>query len=66
MLETVEQRDGDVFEVTREAIDKQDLESRIIRGAAGAVVTFDGIVRNQTHGRPVLSLQYEADRKSVV
>ncbi|MGA1367898.1 MAG: molybdenum cofactor biosynthesis protein MoaE [Blastocatellia bacterium] len=60
MLEAVEQRNGDVFEVTREAIDKQDLESRVILGAAGAVVTFDGIVRNQTNGRPVLSLQYEA------
>jgi molybdopterin synthase catalytic subunit len=50
----------DVFEVTRETIDKSGLEARILTGAAGAIVTFDGVVRNQTKGRPVLSLHYEA------
>ncbi|HKX32288.1 MAG TPA: molybdenum cofactor biosynthesis protein MoaE, partial [Blastocatellia bacterium] len=50
----------DIFEITREPIDKQGLEQRILTGAAGAVVTFDGVVRNQTKGRPVVSLQYEA------
>ncbi|MFM8394062.1 MAG: molybdenum cofactor biosynthesis protein MoaE [Acidobacteriota bacterium] len=51
---------GDVFEVTRETIDKSGLEARILTGAAGAIVTFDGVVRNQTKGRPVISLHYEA------
>ncbi|MBO0723228.1 MAG: molybdenum cofactor biosynthesis protein MoaE [Blastocatellia bacterium] len=50
----------DIFEITRETIDKQELEQRILRGAAGALVTFDGVVRDQTGGRRVTSLQYEA------
>ena len=32
----------------------------MLTGAAGAIVTFDGVVRNQTKGRPVISLHYEA------
>lgn len=52
--------DMDIFEITREPIDKTGLERRLLTGGAGAVVTFDGVVRNQTGGRPVLSLQYEA------
>jgi molybdopterin synthase catalytic subunit len=50
----------DIFEITREPIDKAGLEQRILTGAAGAIVTFDGVVRNQTRARPVISLQYEA------
>lgn len=50
----------DIFEITREPIDKAGLEQRLLTGAAGAVVTFDGVVRDQTKGRPVISLQYEA------
>ena len=50
----------DVFEITREPIDKLGLERRLMTGAAGAVVTFDGVVRDNTKGRFVLTLQYEA------
>ena len=50
----------DIFEVTREPIAKAALESRLLTGAAGAVVTFDGVVREQTKGRRVVTLQYEA------
>lgn len=50
----------DIFEITRDPIDKRELEQRLLTGAAGAVVTFDGTVRNQTKGRPVIKLQYEA------
>jgi molybdopterin synthase catalytic subunit len=50
----------DIFEITREQIDKQGLEQRLLTGAAGAIVTFDGVVRNQTAGRRVITLQYEA------
>jgi molybdopterin synthase catalytic subunit len=32
----------------------------LLTGAAGAVVTFDGVVRDNTKGRRVISLQYEA------
>lgn len=52
--------EGDVFEITREPIDKPGLEARVLTGAAGAVVTFDGVVRNQTKGRPVIRLAYDA------
>ncbi|HEX2491198.1 MAG TPA: molybdenum cofactor biosynthesis protein MoaE [Blastocatellia bacterium] len=51
---------GDIFEITREPIDKPGLEKRLLTGAAGAVVTFDGVVRDNTRGRRVVSLQYEA------
>ncbi|HEX4947741.1 MAG TPA: molybdenum cofactor biosynthesis protein MoaE [Blastocatellia bacterium] len=50
----------DIFEITREPIDKPALERRLITGAAGAVVTFDGVVREQTKGRRVVTLHYEA------
>lgn len=52
--------DQDVFEITRDPIDKSALEARLLTGAAGAIVTFDGVVRNQTRGRAVISLHYEA------
>lgn len=50
----------DVFEITREPIDKPGLEQRLLTGAAGAMVTFDGVVRDNTKGRRVVTLQYEA------
>ena len=50
----------DIFEITREPIDKRGLEQRLLTGAAGAMITFDGVVRNQTEGREVVTLQYEA------
>jgi len=50
----------DVFEVTREPIDKIGLERRLLGGGAGAIVTFDGVVRNETRGRSVVRLHYEA------
>ncbi|MEP7270196.1 MAG: molybdenum cofactor biosynthesis protein MoaE [Acidobacteriota bacterium] len=50
----------DFFEITREPIDKVGLERRLLGGEAGAIVTFDGVVRNQTNGRGVVKLQYEA------
>jgi molybdopterin synthase catalytic subunit len=51
---------GDIYEITREPIDKAGFEQRLLSGGAGAIVTFDGIVRNQTKGRRVLSLEYDA------
>lgn len=52
--------DTDIYEITREPIDKLGLERRLLTGAAGAMVTFDGVVREQTKGRRVVRLQYEA------
>jgi molybdopterin synthase catalytic subunit len=50
----------EICEITREPIDKPGLEQRLLTGAAGAMVTFDGVVRNQTRGRRVIRLQYDA------
>ncbi|MDX2029762.1 MAG: molybdenum cofactor biosynthesis protein MoaE [Blastocatellia bacterium] len=50
----------DVYEISRAPIDKLGLERRLIAGAAGAVVTFDGVVRDNNQGRRVVTLQYEA------
>lgn len=44
----------------RESIDAGALSSEIKNGADGAVVIFDGIVRDNTRGRRTLYLEYEA------
>lgn len=46
--------------ITRETIDTEQSVSALKRGEDGAVVVFDGIVRNQTRGRRTLYLNYEA------
>lgn len=50
----------DKLELVREAIDTASL-TRTVRGEQdGAIVTFDGFVRNQSHGRMTRYLEYEA------
>ena len=46
--------------LTRERIDAQKLIAAARRGEDGAVVVFDGMVRNNSRGRPTLYLDYEA------
>jgi molybdopterin synthase catalytic subunit len=46
--------------LTREPIDAAQLVAQIKRGEDGAVVVFDGIVRNNTRRRQTLHLDYEA------
>ena len=46
--------------LTREPIDAEKLVAAAKRGEDGAVVVFDGIVRNHTRGRQTLHLDYEA------
>jgi MoaE-MoaD fusion protein len=46
--------------ITRDPIDTQRMVSNLKRGQDGAVVVFEGIVRNQTRGRQTLYLDYEA------
>ena len=45
---------GHYFALTREAIDARHLVARMQSGAEGAVVTFEGTVRNNTNGRRTL------------
>ncbi len=54
-----EDRSGATW-LTREPIDGARLAAEAKRGEDGAVVVFDGIVRNNTRGRRTLHLDYEA------
>jgi molybdopterin synthase catalytic subunit len=50
----------DVYRLVREPIDATQLTKHVKAPEDGAVATFDGIVRNHSHGRRALYLQYEA------
>src|SRR5467141_950978 len=50
----------DVYQFVHESIDLAALPRHIRAPQDGAVVTFDGFVRNQSHGGPTLYLDYEA------
>jgi molybdopterin synthase catalytic subunit len=47
------------FRLTRRAINTKIITRELLNGAEGAVVTFEGTVRNNTKGRPTLYLDYE-------
>ena len=49
-----------MFKVTKEPLSVQEVNDLVKRPTDGAVVTFDGIVRNNFDGRPVRFLEYEA------
>ncbi len=51
--------EGHCFALTRAAIDVPALEQKILQGLDGALVTFQGVVRNNTRGRETLRLDYE-------
>lgn len=51
---------GDLILLVHETIDADALVEHVRTGADGAIVTFDGCVRNQSHGRRTLYLDYEA------
>jgi MoaE-MoaD fusion protein len=59
---THEIRDADTgcfFALTRETIDTPGLARQLLRGEDGAVVDFEGLVRNNTKGRATKFLDYE-------
>ena len=49
-----------MFNLVREAIDVAGLRSSMVCEKDGAVVIFEGIVRNHSHGRKVRFLEYSA------
>lgn len=51
---------ADRIELTRERIPAEALVEHVRTPGDGAVVTFDGCVRNHSHGRSTLYLEYEA------
>jgi molybdopterin synthase catalytic subunit len=50
----------DLFQLIREPINHAALVAHVRATSDGAVVTFDGCVRNQSHNRRTLYLDYEA------
>jgi len=50
----------DHFELVNKPIDVEALTRHVRAGQDGAIVIFDGFVRNESHGRPTLHLEYEA------
>src|SRR5260221_3941246 len=50
----------DIFQLVREPIDMASLARHVRAPEDGAIVTFDGFVRNQSHNRATLYLDYEA------
>jgi molybdopterin synthase catalytic subunit len=52
--------ENDIFTLLHSAIDMAAIVRYIRAGQDGAIVTFDGFVRNESHGRRTLYLDYEA------
>ena len=50
----------DLLALVRDPIDQAALVQHVRAAEVGAVVTFDGCVRNHSHGRRTLYLDYEA------
>lgn len=55
----IEDPEGHFFGLTREPIDGRELMKRLLRGEDGAVVTFEGVTRNNSRGRRTLALEYD-------
>ncbi|MCM3741703.1 molybdenum cofactor biosynthesis protein MoaE [Oceanobacillus luteolus] len=49
-----------MFEIVEEPIDVDRVIQKVIRREAGAITTFLGIVREWTHGRKTIYLEYQA------
>jgi molybdopterin synthase catalytic subunit len=47
-------------QVTAEPLDRAALETFVLAATDGALVTFEGVIRDHDHGDAVVSLDYEA------
>lgn len=59
LREIYDSRTGSFFALTEDPIDMRALAARVLRPEDGAVVHFEGVVRNNSNGRPTLHLDYE-------
>jgi molybdopterin converting factor subunit 1 len=50
---------GHFFGLTRQSIETRAIITRLLAGEDGALITFEGVVRNNTKGRRTLYLDYE-------
>jgi len=57
--EIADSTEGHFFALTREPIDAAGVARQLLRGEDGAVVNFEGVVRNNTKGRATQFLDYE-------
>ena len=53
-------RPGELYQITRDRIDAQEISRRMLRGEDGAICIFEGVVRNNSKGKRTLHLVYEA------
>jgi molybdopterin converting factor subunit 1 len=51
---------GILFELTADALDARRLEAAVAHAGAGAICTFTGVVRDNSRGKSVKELDYEA------
>jgi molybdopterin synthase catalytic subunit len=58
--QTMPTASADLISLVHETIDADFLIRQVRTASDGAIVTFDGCVRNQSHGRSTLYLEYEA------
>jgi molybdopterin synthase catalytic subunit len=56
----VNRPDPDVFAVVEHPLSPDDVAAGVDDPGAGGIVIFSGVVRNETGGRPVKYLEYEA------
>ena len=52
--------DDDKYDLVRQPIETEALVRFVRDDLDGAIVTFDGFVRNESHGRKTQYLEYEA------
>ena len=58
-LHKIADDDGHFFALTRVAIDIDRVRRQLLQGRDGALTVFEGVVRNNTKGRPTERLEYE-------
>jgi MoaE-MoaD fusion protein len=58
-LHEISDAEGHFFALTREPIESAAIAAELLRGADGAVVNFEGVVRNNSKGRATEFLDYE-------
>jgi molybdopterin synthase catalytic subunit len=52
--------ESDLYELIQAAVDPAALVRHVRAGQDGAIVTFEGFVRNESHGRATRYLEYQA------
>ncbi|HEY78423.1 MAG TPA: molybdenum cofactor biosynthesis protein MoaE [Dehalococcoidia bacterium] len=48
-----------MIEITRQPISPEVVINRAKSDSSGCVVTYVGLIRNESHGKPVLSVEYQ-------